>query len=51
MNSRGGLALESTSVGGSVILPYKSKSQILLFNGEKSGSMAIYDLKINKVLS
>lgn len=47
MSSRGGLALEST-VGGSIVQSFKSKNQLLIFNGDKAGQMALYDLKMNK---
>lgn len=49
MSSRGGLALEST-VGGSIVQSFKSKNQLLIFNGDKAGQMALYDLKMNKLI-
>lgn len=48
-SSRGGLILEAP-VGGSVIQSFKGRSQIVLFNGEKAGSLTLYDLKMNKVI-
>lgn len=47
MPSRSGLAME-IQTGGSVIQPFMSKSQIMLFNVDKPGTMVLYDLKMNK---
>lgn len=50
-NARGGLVMESTNCGGTVVQPYKSKSQLLLFNGDKAGQMTVFDLKMNKAVT
>lgn len=43
--SKGGLIHEA-NIGGSVIQPFRSKSQIMLFNVEKPGTMVLFDLKM-----
>lgn len=47
MPSRGGLVTEF-AIGASVIKPFRSKSQMMLFNVEKPGNMVLFDLKMNK---
>jgi WD40 repeat protein len=47
MPSRGGLVSEFQT-GGSVIKTFRSKSQIMLFNVDKPGTMILYDLKMNQ---
>jgi hypothetical protein len=47
LNSRGGLVMES-QLGGSILRPLRSRSQILLFNSDKPGTLSILDLKMNR---
>lgn len=47
LSSRGGLILES-QIGGSIIKSFRSKSQLLLFNSDKPGTMSLFDLKMNR---
>lgn len=49
LQSKGGLVLDSP-LGGNLMQPLRSKNQILLFNGEKPGSLTILDLKMNRQL-
>jgi hypothetical protein len=37
-------------IGGNIIQPYRSKSQLFVFN-EKPGSLSVLDLKMNKLLA
>lgn len=41
--------MEST-LGGSILRPLRSRSQILLFNADKPGTLTILDLKMNRQL-
>jgi hypothetical protein len=47
LSSKGGLVMEFP-LGGSLIQPLRSKNQILLFNGDKSGTLSILDIRMNR---